>query len=112
MCLSFANTAAEVVRIEIEATQDGFPIDPATLRRGCIIETVASIPPRLCDDGGAISTGRSGLASRSGARGGPTYGMQFSRVREGWTYCFRLRARRVDNSVVSEKWSNWTCAKA
>ncbi|HEX8416880.1 MAG TPA: hypothetical protein VF641_04680 [Methylobacterium sp.] len=112
ICVSFANTATEVVRIELEATQDGFAVDPRQLGRGCITGDDGRVPPRLCDDGDAIATGRSGHAIRPGARAGPTYGMRFNKVTAGWTYCFRLRARRVDNQVVSDIWSAWSCAKA
>ena len=44
--------------------------------------------------------------------GVPPQGIRLSNVAPLSKYCFRFRTRRISDEVVSEHWSNWTCAQA
>ncbi len=37
-------------------------------------------------------------------------GLQLTHLEHDTEYCFRFRARRTEDAVVSEKWSAWACA--
>lgn len=109
ICVEFYNTASERVTFETEVTRDGVPLPPGTL---------ATLCPRQfsCHVGLALAGGRFGIATegRTGSGSGLNYvwpeGFIVKDVEPRVEHCFRFRARRVSDQVVSERWSNWACA--
>ncbi|HEX8416881.1 MAG TPA: hypothetical protein VF641_04685 [Methylobacterium sp.] len=131
VCLTFSNTASEEVTFEIEATLDGRPVDPSTLGKGCRLPATDLPGPARwsCEAGFGRATNFKTAELRYATRDGkpegnpftssqgrllgttPPQGVSFSKVRANAQHCFRVRARRTDNDVVSLRWSNWACAR-
>jgi hypothetical protein len=97
---------------------DGHPIIPRS-QRGC---PQCPMPPDYPDHiNGAAANFNYGSSSdrpmqgRTGSIGDnghaiPTYGFKIPKLAYDTTYCFRLKARRDSDAMVSEVWSNWACA--
>jgi hypothetical protein len=62
--------------------------------------------------GDAIVRHKTGDFDPEARVGVPPQGIRLSNVAPQSNYCFRFRTRRVSDDVVSEHWSNWTCAQA
>jgi len=140
VCVSFNNTASEPVVFDIEFTVDGVKVDGAFdpthpgpgqrpqavnhdrpfnyPRSGCIgpgcvpRQHYENFSPQAV----AAFNGHSAVVnSRTGDRNDagmaiPPQGFRIIRLDYGVTYCFRFKARRVSDDMVSAVWSNWACA--
>lgn len=128
VCVEFNNTASEDVQFDIEFTVDGvkvvdlrphatdIPKGSRTASRNCIgCQPFLNFPEH---SGEAVQNfnGLHALAKgRTGSDSGrgyplPPQGLMIPKLEYGSTYCFRFKARRESDDVVSEQWSNWACA--
>ena len=98
LCLEFFNTADEEVNFEFDTTRAGQPIPPPAAR-SCI-----SIPadPSMCP---LTFRGAHGLQGKG------KVASDFRELQFDTEYCFRVRTRRTNDSVVSELWTAWSCAR-
>ncbi len=120
LCGKFNNTATEVVRIEIQATRNGQPyawdantFNCKNLETQRVYTTDAGgnkVPTGSFVPRGEICYTPSKTYGRM--RNDPDYPYVFETPPVAWNtqFCIQFRARRVSDSVVSEKWSNFACA--
>jgi hypothetical protein len=131
VCVEFNNTATEPVRFDIEFTVDGVSVgenrpratdlpDSHPARRHCIgCEPFKDLPDHISGAAQNFNYGSDRYAPMEGRTGSlnrfgdpiPTYGFKVVGLEYDSDYCFRLKARRASDAVVSENWSNWTCAR-
>jgi hypothetical protein len=144
VCVTFNNTATELVGFDIEFTADGVKIDgaaddhphrrptpghrpqavdiyerpwssPHCLGPGCQARQPLEIfsPARRSFMYGSLSgekaEGRTGDNDKNDMYI-PPRGFRVVNLDYGVTYCFRFKARRMSDDMVSENWSNWACA--
>jgi len=134
VCVNFDNTANEHVFFETEFTGNGVHVSPRpkaecldrmpapknckSNKLGCAINTIQQMK-MACHAGRSFLGRRSGDESwgRTGATNRddfflpyPPEGFRVANLEPGTEYCFRFRARRVSDDVVSQNWSNWACA--
>ena len=123
VCVEFDNTASEPVRFDIEFTVNGTKVDDGRPPAKC---TRAGGPRKYqkpltnCEAATHFNQGSGrgyavvGRTSIDTDRFGNTVLPQAFRLNDleyDSTYCFRFKARRVSDQVVSETWSNWVCAQ-
>jgi len=137
VCTMFSNTATERVFFEAELTVNG--ITPAERPKAiclgrvpppkCNLQDKFACPrelerqqaPKTACHAARSFNGRSpgdeveGRTTRNGEERPwlkPILGegVQLTQLEHDTEYCFRFRARRTEDGVVSEKWSNWACA--
>ena len=100
ICVFFYNSASEKVTFEIESKPSWDTLWPK------LTSCDNRYDKRHCM-GSYTTKARAGtIADRQGP-----WGFKLGDIAYGTEYCFRLRARRVDNGVVSEIWSNSSCAR-
>jgi hypothetical protein len=131
VCVEFDNTASEKVGFDIEMTVNGEKVSegrphatcfgiPNAPKSGCIncgIQYQGG-PNYNCEaatnfnqgSGSAFATGRSRIDQVDGRTVLPQ-GFRLNDLEYDTAYCFRFKARRASDGVVSELWSNWACAQ-
>ena len=140
ICFEFYNTASEAVNFDIEMTVNGSKaVAGRRPNAGCMPEQQHNERTSTCTVGctntnpggyhgplyrceaasnfnndashAAVAKGRTRV-DHDGA-GAPILpqGLMLKDLAYNTTYCFRLKARRRSDSMVSERWSNWACAK-
>lgn len=132
VCVEFNNTASEPVRFDVETTLNGAPLaanrpkadcfhdEPIRGKRGqgCIGCEVGGFHGSIygCEvathynsGGGPPAVGKTG-DTRSNKSVVLPQGFVLRNLEYNSTYCFRLKARRVSDDMVSERWSNRVCA--
>jgi hypothetical protein len=100
-CLFFNNTASEPVVFEPEATANGQPYKGSYSQ----CENINLLDGHVCAQQFVAAGGW--VSSYDGGK--HELAVNVRDLEFDTQYCFRLRARRLSDGVVSEQWSNWSC---
>ena len=134
VCAVFNNTATEEVTFDIEFTVNGTKVVDNRPKADCVrtsrnaknspcfgagCQPQKDLPDYYCEAASSFNldyqhaTRARGKTGSHNANGDPIpqQGLKIAKLDYDSTYCFRMKARRVSDSLVSELWSNWACAK-
>jgi hypothetical protein len=114
VCVTFVNTATEDVRFEAEITANGEPVGRIGTAINCLFSHAGTLLALFNSENCTASENFAGmLVTTHRVNGNRSTGSQtaaFLQVAFDTEYCFRFRARDASNDMVSENWTNWTCA--